>query len=409
MEKLSDILRGYAQLRMVGAEPADVLDRCIAQGIEIWGPELEDEFTLLLKTRLSQAETVRELAEKCGCEAEICRRAGGSMELKKLRRRYVLWALPVLLLGLLLLSSLFVWQIEITGNETVSEIEILNALEDSGVYIGSFHPSFTSDNIRSLVLVKIPELKWISVSVLGSRAVIEVRERTEIPDLLEEDKGVKLIAAHSGIIETLEVLRGYPLLKKGQAALEQETLVDGAVPSSFGDIAILHASGRVFARTWQEITAVLPLEYEAKAPTGKEKTRYALETGGSRINFYSKSRILDVDYDTIISRRRLGVKGLFELPLIWVKETSLAYERVTESRTEDEARLILEQRLEKELSERLGKEGSVVGSAFTFSLVDGFAVCTLRAECLQNIAQEKEMSAEELHFHQSAGEEQETG
>lgn len=408
MERLSDFLRGYAVVRVVGAEPTKILDRCVAEGLDFWGAYPEDEFTMILKTRLKQERRVVELAEKCACEAEVKARAGGTVEAKKLKKRPALWVLPVLLMALLAASSLFIWRIDITGNETVSETEILNALEDSGVYIGSFHPAFTSDNIRSMVLVRIPELKWISVSVHGSRAVIDVRERTKIPELMEEDKGVKLIAGHSGVIEKMEVLQGNPLFKKGQAALEEETLIDGAVPSTLGDVEILHASGRVFARTWQELTAILPLDFETKEYTGEKKTRFALEIGGERINFYSKSRISDKDYDTIINRQRLGFKGFFELPLVLVKETGFAYERVGLRRTESEAQAALEELLSEELTARLGKEGSVTSSAFTFHVVDGFAVCTLRAECLQNIAEEKEMSAEEVQMHQAAGEEQAT-
>lgn len=408
MERLSDILRGYAVVRVVGAEPTKILDRCVAEEVDFWGAYPEDEFTMILKTRLKQERRVVKIAEKCACEAEVKARVGGPVEAKKLKKRPALWVLPMLLMALLAASSLFIWRIDITGNETVSETEILNALEDSGVYIGSFHPAFTSDNIRSMVLVRVPELKWISVSVHGSRAVIDVRERTEIPELLEEDKGVRLIAGHSGVIEKMEVLQGNPLLKKGQAALETETLIDGAVPSALGDVEILHASGRVFARTWQELTAILPLDFESKEYTGEKKTRFALEIGGSRINFYSKSRISDKDYDTIINRQRLGVRGFFELPLVLVQETALAFERVELRRTDSEARAVLEQLLNEELTARLGKEGSVTSSAFTFNVVDGFAVCTLRAECLQNIAKEKEMSAEEIHVYQSAGEEQAT-
>ncbi len=408
MERLSDVLRGYSVVRVVGAEPTKILDLCVEEGLDFWGAYPEDEFTMILKTRIKQEKRVVEIAEKNACEAEVKAQVGGPIEAKKLKRRPALWVLPVLLMALLAASSLFIWQIDITGNETVGEIEILNALEDSGVYIGSFHPAFTSDNIRSMVLVRVPALKWISVSVHGSRAVIEVRERTNIPELTEEDKGVKLIANHSGVIERMEVLQGNPLFQKGQAALEEETLIDGAVPSTFGAVEILHASGRVIARTWQELTAILPLDFEAKEYTGERKTRFALEFGEKRINFYTKSRIPDKDYDTIIKRSRLGIKDFFELPVILVKETGLAFDRVGQRRTESGAQAALEQLLNEELTARLGKEGSVISSAFAFNVVDGFAVCTLRAECLQNIAKEKEISAEEIYLHQAAGEEQTT-
>ncbi|MEA4896349.1 MAG: sporulation protein YqfD [Oscillospiraceae bacterium] len=408
MERLSDKARGYAVIRAVGVEPTELINRCAASDIEFWGVSPEDDYTLVFRTRLKNAEELIDLAEKCNCEAKITEKRGGPVETKKLKKRFAMWVLPVLFLVLLVYSCFFIWKIDITGNETVSDIEILNALEDSGVYIGSFWPKFTSDNIRSRVLVEIPELKWISVSVFGSRAVVEVRERTDIPELFDESEAVKIVADESGIIESMNVLRGFPLFRKGQAALEDETLITGAVPSSFGKTEIMHAEGSVIARTWYELSAIMPLRYDEKEYTGKKKSRFAIIIGNDRINFYGKSRIFDADCDNIISEHRLGIEGFFELPVTFVKETAKAYELKSADYPEDAAKSRLEALLGTELARRIGENGEIVGSGYTFSVVDGFAVGTLRAECRQNIAEEKEMSASEISAAKAAEEEENT-
>jgi len=408
LERLSDEARGYAVIRAVGVEPTRLIDRCAAEGIDFWGVYPEDDFTFIFKTRLRYADAIMGFAEKCCCETEILERRGLPIEGKKLRRRQVLWLLPLILLSLLVASSFFVWKIEITGNEQVSEIEILNALEDSGVAIGSYWPNFTSDNIRSCVLVKIPELKWISVSVFGSRVYVEVRERTDIPDIYDETEPIKLVAVEPGIIESVSVLRGYSLFKKGQTAAENDTLVTGAVPSTFGETEILHAQGSVFARTWYEISAVMPLNYEKKIFTGEKKSRFALIVGEERINFYAKSRIFDKDCDNIINERRLGIKGFFELPIIWVKETAEPYELSSGTISEQEAKTQLEAFVNTELKTRIGKDGEVKSAEYSFSVVNGYAVGTLRAECVQNIAAEKDMSADEISAAKSTGKDSST-
>lgn len=408
MEKLIDRARGYAVLRVVGAQPTMLLDSLAAEDIAFWGVEPVDELTLLFRARLAGAARASALAERCGCELALIKRRGLPVAAEKARKRYVLWVLPLLLLVLLIFSSFFIWKIEITGNETVSEIEILNALEDSGVYIGSFWPDFTSDSIRSEILIQIPELKWLSVSLFGSRALVEVRERTEIPVLLDENEAVKVIAGEAGIIERMSVLRGYALFKKGQTAAAGDTLITGAVPSSFAETTILHAEGSVLARTWFEICAVMPLAYEEKSYTGAESSRYALILGNTRINFYGNSRISDTNCDKIISERRLGIAGLFELPLIWVKETTLPYERLAAERAQETAKARLEALTAAVLTHRAGEAGEIKSAEFTFSVVDGFAVGTLRAECKQDIAAEAEMTADEIQAALSAGKDQNT-
>ncbi len=406
MERLSDKARGYAVIKAVGVEPTRLIDRAAAEQLDFWGVYPEDDYTLIFRTRLKNAEKILSLAEKCCCEAEILEKRGVPIEAKKLKKRYVLWVLPLIFMALLVTASFFIWKIDITGNETVSETEILNALEDSGVYIGSFSPNFTSDNIRSRVLIRIPELKWISVSVFGSRALVEVRERTEIPELLDEDEPVKIVAEQSGIIEQINVLRGFSLFKKGQTAAASDTLIDGAVPSTFGETEIVHAEGSVIARTWYELCAIMPLQYDEKAYTGEEKGRFALIIGNKRINFYSKSRICDTNCDNIISEKTLGLKGLFELPITLVSEKSVFYQLTTAGVSKEAARERLEALLKVELNFKIGEDGEIASSEYTFSVIDGYAVGTLRAECKQNIAAQEEMTAEEIITARKAKEEQ---
>ena len=406
MERLSDKARGYVVVRAVGVEPTRLIDRCAEKQIDFWGVYPEDDYTLVFRTRLKHAEEIMGFSDRCCCEAEVLERRGAPVEAKKLKGRYVLWALPLIFLSLLVVSSFYIWKIEIVGNENVSKIEILNALEDSGVYIGAYSPKFTSDNIRSRVLVRVPELKWISISVFGCRAFIEVRERTEIPELVDEDEPVKIVAEQSGIIERISVLRGFSLFKKGQTAAKSETLIDGAVPSTFDDTEIVHAEGSVIARTWYEICDIMPLQYTEKAYTGKTKSRFALIIGNNRINFYSKSRICDTNCDNIISKKTLGIKGFFELPVTLVDEKAVFYERTDASFSEDNAKAKLEEVLSEELKAKIGEDGEIISSEYTFSVVNGYAVGTLRAECKQDIATEEDMTADEIKAAEQAKEEQ---
>ncbi|MEG1315989.1 MAG: sporulation protein YqfD [Oscillospiraceae bacterium] len=406
--KKPDAIGGYALIRAVGAEPTRLLDACIDAELDFWGAYPEDDFSIVLGAKLKDAEKILALADKCSCELEIFERHSAALLAKRLKNRFVLWIFPLALAVMLISASLFIWRIEVVGNETVSETEILNALSDSGVYIGSYWPSFSSDSIRSRVLVEIPKLKWISVSTFGSRAHVEARERIKIPKLIDEHKGVKIIAEHSGIIEEINVLRGFGKFEKGQTVAKGDTLIDGAVPSTFRETRILHALGEVRAKTWYELCAILPMEYEKKEYTGDTKRRLALIVGDNRINFYRNSGILDSKCDNIISEHTFGVKGLFELPITFVCERSEAFELLPISRTEAEAKEILEARLNAELVHRIGKDGEIKSSEFTFCVSDGYAICTLRAECRQNIAKEKDMTEDEISAAKAAGKEKNT-
>ena len=57
--------------------------------------------------------------------------------------------------------------------------EILRALEQNGVGIGTFSFSLDPEGLRNRVLLEIPELSWLTVNVSGCRATVQVRERVK--------------------------------------------------------------------------------------------------------------------------------------------------------------------------------------------------------------------------------------
>jgi similar to stage IV sporulation protein len=400
---------GYAVIKVTGASPEAVLNRCAEESIPFWSVHCSDSFTLTFRTGLKDAGRIPNFSDRCCCDIEIITRRGFPISAKKMKSRKVLWVLPVLLCAALIVSSLFVWKIEVVGNETVSKTEIINALAESGVYIGSFWPKYEADMIRSRVLLQIPELKWAGVSIFGSRVVIQVREATEIPELFDADTPVRIVAAESGIIERLDALRGMALMKDGDTAVSGDTIIDGIVLSDRdGETRVVHAKGSVFARTWYEISAIMPLSFNEKVYSGKTSRQFAIICGEKRINFYGSSRIIGGSCDIIVKEYNLGIKGLFSMPLSLVSETARYYDAVESYYSQAEIKTALSDALETELSKRIGDGGEIFESNLTFAQTGNFAVATLRAECRQDIAAEQEIPQSEADIALQDGKEEQT-
>lgn len=400
---------GYAEIKVTGASPEAVLNRCAEECIPFWCVDCKDIFTMVFRTGLKDAENICTFADRCYCDIEITSRRGFPISAKRIKNHRVLWALPALLCAILIVASLFVWKIEVIGNETVSETEIMNALAESGVYIGSFWPKYEADMIRSRVLLSMPELKWIGVSIFGSRVVIQVREATEIPELFDGDTPARIVAAESGIIERLDALRGKALMKDGDTAVIGDTIIDGIVLSDReGQTRIVHAKGSVFARTWYEISAIMPISFEEKVYSGKTVHQFAVICGEKRINFFGSSRIIDGGCDIIVKEYNLGIKGLFSTPVTIVSETARYYDIVPSYYSQAEVETALSDALTVELNKRIGDGGEIFESNITFAQTGDFAVATLRAQCRQNIAEEQEIPQAEADKALQDGKEEQT-
>ena len=62
----------------------------------------------------------------------------------------------------------------------------------------------------------------------------------------------------------MNVYMGKPLVKAGDTVVLGQTIITGALDSRSSGMRYVHAMGDVYARTWYEISASIPLEYTAK-------------------------------------------------------------------------------------------------------------------------------------------------
>ena len=353
--RLSEILRGSVRAEVSGAAPQRLLNAMSEADMPFWDAVPQDAFTIRLGLYSRDLRDAKALATRCQCELKLLRESGAPVVKRRLRRRVALLVTAVSCFALLAASSLFAWDIRVEGNEQVSTGEILRALAGCGVEPGAFWPGWSSDEIRNSVILDIPELAWLGVSVDSSRAVIRVRERTEAPELVNSEGMGSVTARTTGIIDSMRVYQGAPLVAVGDAVVAGETLVSGEMPSEVGDTRYVRASAEIKARTWYEMSASAPLEYSGLEQSDS-RTRWALVIGDKRINFYLGSSQTPAGCGKIITEYPLAWEGVFTLPVTLVREQTLEYDSAAAAEDEEElsGRLeaVLRSTLERELSGR---------------------------------------------------------
>lgn len=384
--RLSEILRGSVRAEVSGAAPQRLLNAMSEADMPFWDAVPQDAFTIRLGLYSRDLRNAKALATRCQCELKLLRESGAPVVKRRLRRRVALLVTAVSCFALLAASSLFAWDIRVEGNEQVSTGEILRALAGCGVEPGAFWPGWSSDEIRNSVILDIPELAWLGVSVDSSRAVIRVRERTEAPELVNSEGMGSVTARTTGIIDSMRVYQGAPLVAVGDAVVVGETLVSGEMPSEVGDTRYVRASAEIRARTWYEMSASAPLEYSGLEQSDC-RTRWALVIGDKRINFYLGSSQTPAGCGKIITEYPLAWEGVFTLPVTLVREQTLEYDSAAAAEDEEELSGRLEAVLRSTLERELSGRGEILDAQFTSSASDGRLVVTMRAECMEDIAE----------------------
>lgn len=259
-------LCGYARLEVCGVHPERVLNACAAADIACTASEPVDAYTLRITVRARCAETAAELARRCQCEVKTLYRRGLPQLLRRAARyRGACAGLLVAVLAVLT-SSLFIWRIDVTGNETLTTGQILRCLDECGVRPGTYWPALSNDLVRNDMILRLPELRWLTVNVYGSRAEVIVREKAPLPDITPDDTPVSIYASATGVILSMDVYAGEARVVPGAAVEPGDVLVSGAVTDLGGGVRPVCARADIRARTRQVLTGQIALTETKKQP-----------------------------------------------------------------------------------------------------------------------------------------------
>lgn len=401
LKKAVKLLRGSVCVRAKSAYPERMLNLCSARGIEFWDVRWIDDTALSFCVARGDLRALRRAAEGCGAEVSIERTAGTPFFFARLRRRHALFAGGILCAALLLVNSLFIWDFEVTGNEIVPTETILHALREHGVHRGTFIYSFRSQDICNRVLPELKDLCWVAVNVRGCKAYVQVRERVRAPERVNESEPTNVIAAKPGLITKVRALDGEKRVLPGTSVQQGQLLIAGVVDTGGTEkpsvtTRFLAGKGEVWARTWYDLTVRVPLTYEKKVYTGKEKRSHTLIWGENRLKIGAKgSSICNVDCDKIKNQTQWTLFGLFALPVTWETETLLPYELEITPRSHADAEVQGKDMLETYLTALLGETGSVTQRRFSTAVEGDTLVVTLSAECEEQIGKEVPIAVSE--------------
>lgn len=383
--KLYDMARGTVTVEISGAEPERILNALAQRDIAFWDTTPKKDFKIKTTLAANDYPTLCALNGKSGCEVRLLSSFGGKSLSRNLKRRAALFAALTVCAVILAVSSLFVWNISITGNERLTEGEILRTLSAAGLEKGSCILGLDTESIKNRIMLQRSDISWIAVNVSGSRAEIVIHERKSKPEIVKESSPQSIYASKSGVITKLGVLSGSAAVAVGDTVAEGDLLVSGVVLSETAEARYVHSLAVVEARTWYELSAVTPLYEYAKTEIYDENTELSLFIGKKRINFCSDSRNSDASCDKINKIMQPSFGSHISLPFGIEKSISMVYD--TEYRQIDIAAAVsrMERDLEAELRSRIG-DGEIVSMSCTVSCGDELLYVTLRAECIENIA-----------------------
>ncbi len=293
--------------------------------------------------------------------------------------------------ALLLILSTRIWSIDVIGNTRVPSEKIIGVFEELGVRKGASAAKIDIKTTEFTALGRLDELSWLNINISGSKALIEVREAVESPEIDENDNTpTDIVASRDGIITIIRPFNGTAEQTIGNAVVKGDLLISGIEENRDLTVTFCKAKGYVVARTEREMQYNPPDKFIARKPTSAKK-RFEMNF----LSFDLPFGIINRE-NSFSDKKKLIINGV-TLPVGLTTYTEMFYEEKEIILSDEQKNLLGFLRftdmcieefryLEVEKSE-IKSDNGVFSGAFT---------------CLENIVEEHPMQIEETPQKETA-------
>ena len=154
-------LQGYVKIRVWGFAPQRFINLCSNKGILLWNIEKqEDVYTMCIGLR--SFYELRPIARKTKVRVVISERYGLPFFVPGMLRRKAFLAGLFLAVAFWLISSLFVWDIQVTGNYQVTDDVFYSFLEQEGIHTGMRRSELNIGELEKQIRRKFSQVTWTS-------------------------------------------------------------------------------------------------------------------------------------------------------------------------------------------------------------------------------------------------------
>ena len=351
-------------LEITGLGPERLLTMAVEAGLLVRRVHRLDERRIRLSVPVSQRRDFLALCAHYGWETMI---VSSGMLLRcasGIRRRPMALAGAVLYVLLVALSSRMIWQIRMdhAGKEAG---EIRRYLHEKQIVPGRWKGTVSPSRLQDDLMLRLPDLAYVTVSYEGSRLVIDCRTSLEEENTYTPGSGLDLVAAQDGLITGMVVRSGTPVVSIGQAVHAGDVLIRGEERAQKQSMTPVMAQGEVTARVWAR----------GDARVSQYKTR-TVETGAvrRRVTVVSPwhSRVVS-DAEPFekqdVSVENQPVVGLY-LPLMRRIETYAEVEIFREERAVSDARAMAQGAAEQMAKNKCPSGVHILDKSVENSMID---------------------------------------
>lgn len=401
-------IKGYLLVVIKGYSPERFFNLCSNHKIVIWGLSKTEE-GFQFRISIKDFFRIKPIVRKTKTRPRIKKRYGLPIYIKRYKRRKMFFL--GLLIGTLLVyyMSLFIWDIQITGQNSHTEETIVEFLKSEGVYAGLKKGEVNCTAIEELLRKKYEDVGWVSAEIRGTRLLIKITE-TNMPQPFEKPTGpCHFVADRDGLIVDMITRKGTPKVRVGDVVRKGQILVAGIVEIMGDDLTVVKksavvADADIVIKTFYNYEDKLSLTYEQKQYTGNSNHYYSFSLFGHEFYLlnpfknYNKYK----NYEHLISEKDLRLNENFYLPVKWTSITNKEYQLVEQTYSEEESLALMTEKLNLYISQ-LDEQGvKVIENHVVFTMAKDQVIASGKLIVEQKVRARVSVTEEETNIPQES-------
>lgn len=259
-----------------------------AHGIRLWDVKRVSYTTIVATmSTVGYFRLKRALKKAPGFQVNVLKTGGGYNLLAFFRKRWLLPAGALVLLGVMIVSSLMCFEVTVQGAPAEEEYALYTLIEENGGVPFVMKSQIDTVKIEKAIREQWPSMLYVNARFDGTTLVVEVDEGESVPPVLDSNP-VSIVASTGATVESIVVGEGLAAVREGDIVEKGDLLIAGRYEKNEFQYDV-HARGQVIGRVdylGGGQAAYSPVEY---VRTGKTATVRYLQLGSRRIKIQGEN------------------------------------------------------------------------------------------------------------------------
>ena len=381
---------GYVRIEIEGYYVERFINICTNQKILIWSLKREKGVKLYLNLGINDFKKISSIAKRTNCKIKIIRKRGIPFILNKYKKRKIFAVCLIIILSTILISSRYIWNIEIIVEDNLPLDNIEQDIKKVGLNKGILKSKVNTDAIINDLRLKRDDIAWVGIDLKGTNVKVNIVKAKSSPSIINNTDYCNIVAKKPGIITKVIAQNGTAIVNINDVVQTGDVLIAGYMEGKYTDRRYVHSLGEVLAKVSYKKTKEIELNEDIYNETGKKENKYEVNLNKLKFKLYFKESKFQY-YKRVTKDTNFKISKNFYLPISITQITNNEQIRTNRNYTLEEAIKLGVEKASKELDEELVGKDNIIDKKVDTEQKENSVVVTVTYEVIEEIGENEKI------------------